>query len=153
MSESIKFAGKNDNSVVTPVSVSNEGYIRNQRIYNNTYTDIVNEVLSITEKTFYEGYDARNTGILSIMVWNRSGVDMTIQFYNPTVKGTGNALMAIYDIDGNLPVITIPSGKPTLITGEDIPILNYMPWINISLTPSGTPSTSDTSVVRVFSKR
>lgn len=153
MSESIKFAGKNDNDVVTPVSVSNEGYIHNQRIYTNSYTDIVNEVLSITEKTFYQGYDARNTGILSIMVWNRSGVDMTIQFYNPTTKGTGNALMEIYDIDGNPPVITIPYGKPTLITGEDLPILNYMPWINISLTPNGAPTTSYTSVVRVFSKR
>lgn len=153
MSESIKFAGKGDNGNVVPVNLSNDGYIRNERIYNNTYTDIVNEVISSATKTFYNGYDARKSGIISLFIWNRTGVDMTVQFYNPSSKGSGSVLMRIYDIDGNLPIITIPHNKPTVITADDLPILNYMPYINISLELSGAPTTQDTSVVRLFDKR
>lgn len=153
MASSLKFAGKNSSGNVTPISVSTEGYIQEERKFKITTTDIVREALDITSKTFYQAYDARNSGIISILAWNRTGVPLTLQFYNPTAKGNGAAVAPIYNVRGDLPVFIIPNGRPTIISAEDLPMLNNSPYINISLTPDGTPTGTSDTVIMVIDKR
>ena len=153
MNTSFKFAGKNDSNVVTPVSVSDEGHIREERKFNNSEYDIVNEVLAITEKTAYPSYDARNSGLISIVVLNRSGVSLDLQFNTPKDYSAQGISTAVYNVKGEPFIFTIPSGRLTVITPEDLPMLNYAQYINISLTPSGTPTGTAKTLVRIFDKR
>lgn len=153
MSESIKFAGKNDSNIVTPVSVSDEGHLRERRQFTTESTDIVNEVLNITETTYYPAFDARQSGMIAIVIWNRSGVPLTLQFYSILSNGTGTAVAPCRDAKDELPVFTIPSGHQVVITPEDLPMLNYAQYINVSLTPAGTPTGTSATFVRVLNKR
>lgn len=153
MSTSIKFAGKDDSNNVTPISVTNEGYVREARQFSYSMTDIVNDVLAITEKTYYPSVDVSTKGLVAIQFWNRSGVSVDLQFYNPiTNNPLGNAVAPIKTADGNLPVFTIANGDNVIITPEDLPMLNYCKYINVSLTPAATPTGTNNTALRVITK-
>lgn len=153
MSESLKFAGKNDSNAVTPVSVSNEGHVRMNRKYKITQTELVNEVFTSSDTVYYPAYDARNSGVIALVVNNRSGVDLELQMYSILANGHGqNPVVSIIDSKGEMPKITIPAGKVMCITSEDWPMLLYAPYINLSLKPSGTPTGTSTTYIFIIDK-
>lgn len=153
MSESIKFAGKNDSNNVTPVSVTNEGHVREARQFSYSMTDIVNEVLAITQETFYPSVDVSTKGLVAIQFWNRSGVSVDLQFFNPVTNNPlGNDVAPIKMADGNLPKFTVAAGDNIIILPEDLPLLNYCKYINVSLKPAETPTGTSATSLRVITK-
>lgn len=147
MSEVLKFAGKTDNNTVKGVSVSNDGYVRTERVWNIDSTEVFNARLTSTSEVYATSYNASKSGMIALEVYNFSGVDISIRIGNP-IQSVNNAVKN-YNASGEVTAITIPStSQRCIITPEDIPALNYCKYVNISITALSSPSVND--VVRVF---
>lgn len=147
MSESIKFAGRTDNNTVKGVSVSNDGYIRTERVWDIKYTEVFNARLTTTDEVYATQYDASNSGMIALEVYNFSGVDISIRVGSPIQVHNND--VKNYDVNGALTAITIPSTSTRcIITPEDMPVLNYCKYLNICISALSSPTADN--VVRVF---
>lgn len=86
-------------------------------------------------------------GITSLRIANSTGVPVEIMFY----ADRNNADVSIlYDLEGNRVSFTVPAQSSLyIVTPEDMPILNYIDWLNLRVTPKEAVSSSDNPRVRV----
>lgn len=147
MNESIKFAGRTDNNTVKGVSVSNDGYIRTERVWDIKYTEVFNARLTTTDEVYATQYDASKSGMIALEIYNFSGVDISIRVGSPIQVHNND--VKNYDVNGALTAITIPSTSTRcIITPEDMHVLNYCKYLNIGISALSSPTADN--VVRVF---
>lgn len=159
MSESIKFSGKNDAGNITPISVTNDGFVRHERKFSRTWVEKASMVLLPGNRYYLSSYDASNLCDVAVAVNNRSGnrlrleliigdsnfsiADKTVnvnpdQGYKEKDDG-GNTISSRYgypffDISGETVSLEIPINRFMVITSDDLPILNCVKNVNVALT-------------------
>lgn len=86
-------------------------------------------------------------GLSSLRIANSTGVSVTISLY---ADRSDNDVSWLYDLEGNLISIIIPAESHLyVVTPDDWPILNYVDWLNLRITPNSAVVSSDNPRVRV----
>lgn len=160
MSESIKFAGKNNSGNITPVSVTDTGEVKESRVFECEWTNINTEWLTSLDDThrfFFKSVDCSKKGVVGVAVKNRTGRDITLEIIEPYEtfdvdrnislddnngrgsKGTG---VHANDTYGGYPVANskaesltfiVPANTIIIITSDECPTLNYIKNLNVAI--------------------
>lgn len=146
----MKFAGKNEDGNAQAIALTNEGVQKINRTWKVEQTVLYNKMPD-TDGTLMS-MDVSNYCLFSLYIENTTDVDIELQFTSPNNQGS----FWFLDSMGEYPKITIQaysSGKGRhFIIPEDMPIMNYIAWLNLRIGFTSAPTTG-TLKVTVIGKR
>lgn len=148
----LKIGGKNDSNNVQGFGVTNEGYAKTTRFWNTTITQIFSETISDrTVKTTIENvFNCEEWGFISLRFANSTNVKMTCNVYSD--MGSSSLQNYLKDNNGNPITFEIPTGQ-SILTPDDLPILNYLKWLKLRIEPNEVPATPNTLTISIYAKR
>lgn len=148
----LKIGGKNDSNNVQGFSVTNKGYAKATRFWNTTITQLFNETISdrTVKTTIANVFNCEEWGFISLRFSNSTNVKMTCHIYSDI--GSSSLQNYLKDNNGNPITFEIPTGQ-SILTPDDLPVLNYLKWLKLRIEPNEAPSTPNTLSVSVYAKR
>ena len=143
------FGAKSPASTVVGVAATAEGNLVTAKKWQNESVDIFTSAENLTT-SFVGGnvIDLSDAASVSLLIRNDNSVGLTIKIYAP------NTNYRLNDAYGSEYGIHVSNKKMTMITPDDLPILQWLPQLKIAIALdeaiSGTPSTF---TVRAIIKR
>ena len=150
----MKIAGRTSGGVAKPFLVDNDGNLGTTRKIKKTWTTI-QENIEIRDTNEYNvtAFDSSSFSIVSLRILNRlkdsedNGIPVTIKFLSDVNTNNGWGLV---NADASNKSITIqPTSGYVIITPEDMPILNYIRYIRLSVKAQSTPASGTFSAYAV----
>ena len=134
----MRVGGKGTDNLAHAISTNPDGQVISQRQWKCTTS------LNIVSVNFMTGETGNKPAIgiakigeyavASLRVTNSTNTQITATFYADRNKSDSS--LAI-DPEGNLITFTLPASTRVLvITPDDLPILHYLDWLNLRLTPA-----------------
>lgn len=150
----MRIAGRTSGGVAKPFLVDNNGNVGTTRTWEKTWVTIQENVeIRDTSEHNLTAFDSSGVPMLSLRILNRlkdsdnNGVPVTVRFLTDvnTINGYG-----LVDTDAASKSITIqPTNNYVIITPEDMPLLNYVRYIILSVKAQSTPTSGVVSAYAV----
>jgi hypothetical protein len=161
MSEKMmKVCGKNPDGNATALRMDEDGNVKIKRVWETEVQEVVTLTVNAESKTGGNGeYVAVNRGIdadvsewgmVSLRVRNALSVSVTIYIVSDLL--TDRLLLSskiLKNSDGNNISFTIPANSDTIITPDDVPVLNYMSMFSFRVQAPSTASVDEGKTVDV----
>lgn len=150
----MRIAGRTSGGVAKPFLVDNNGNVGTTRTWEKTWVTI-QENVEIRDASEHNltAFDSSGVPMLSLRILNRlkdsdnNGVPVTVRFLTDVNTSNGYGLV---DTDGASKSITIqPVYDYVIITPEDMPLLNYVSYIRLSVKAQSTPTSGVVSAYAV----
>ena len=143
-------AKKITDGTASPISCDATGAVIQQRKFTTTVTKVLDLVIADTATHKTTAVDLSGAGLVSIRLDNRSRKALTIYFLGDD-NDHGNS--GLRDLSGDLFTVNIPAGANYyIITPNDVPFLNYLARIRMSVAALETPTNTDPTTVYVVTK-
>lgn len=150
----MRIAGRTSGGVAKPFLVDNNGNVGTTRTWEKTWVTIQENVeIRDTSEHNLTAFDSSGVPMLSLRILNRlkdsdnNGVPVTVRFLTDVNTSNGYGLV---DTDGAGKSITIQSVNDyVIITPEDMPLLNYVRYIRLSVKAQSTPTSGVVSAYAV----
>lgn len=150
----MRIAGRTSDGVAKPFLVDNNGNVGTTRTWEKTWVTIQENVeIRDTSEHNLTVFDSSGVPMLSLRILNRlkdsdnNGVPVTVRFMTDVNTSNGYGLV---DTDGANKSITIqPTNGYVVITPEDMPLLNYVRYIRLSVKAQSTPTSGVVSAYAV----
>lgn len=150
----MRIAGRTSGGVAKPFLVDNNGNVGTTRTWKKTWVTIQENVeIRDTSEHNLTAFDSSGVPMLSLRILNRlkdsdnNGVPVTVRFLTDVNTSNGYGLV---DTDGASKSITIQSVNDyVIITPEDMPLLNYVRYIRLSVKAQSTPTSGVVSAYAV----
>lgn len=148
----LKIGGKSDSNTVLGFSLTDEGYTKATRFWGVTIQEIFNGTISDTsaKNTLDNVFNCEEYGFISLRCYNTTDVKIECILYSDI--GSSTLSNYLEDNDGNNITFTIPTGQ-SILTPEDLPVLNYLRFLKFRLQPIEAPSTPAPLSIKVYAKR
>lgn len=150
----MRIAGRTSGGVAKPFLVDDNGNVGTTRTWKKTWVTIQENVeIRDTSEHNLTAFDSSGVPMLSLRILNRlkdsdnNGVPVTVRFLTDVNTSNGYGLV---DTDGASKSITIQSVNDyVIITPEDMPLLNYVRYIRLSVKAQSTPTSGVVSAYAV----
>lgn len=150
----MRIAGRTSGGVAKPFLVDNNGNVGTTRTWEKTWVTIQENVeIRDTSEHNLTAFDSSGVPMLSLRILNRlkdsdnNGVPVTVRFLTDVNTSNGYGFV---DTDGANKSITIqPANSYVIITPEDMPLLNYVRYIRLSVKAQSTPTSGVVSAYAV----
>lgn len=134
------FGAKSPASTVVGVAANADGNLITQKKWMNDSTDVFTSAEGLsTSFALGSVIDLSDAASVSLLIRNDNSVGFTIKIYAP------NTNYRLNDAYGSEYGIHVSSKRMTMITPDDLPILQWLPQLKIAIALdeaiSGTPST------------
>lgn len=135
----MRVAGRTEGGTAVPMKASTNGDISTTRTWQKTWETLQTSLeIRDTSEHNLTAVDVRGIPTYSIRILNRLGVPITLSFLTDVNSLNGYSLA---NVDGTSKSITIaPTNNYVIITPEDLPFLNYIQYLRISVKASSAPS-------------
>lgn len=152
MADIMKIGGKNDSGNVQGFSVTNKGYAKATRLWSTEVTELYQGTVSDTSviSTASTPFNCEEYGFISLRFSNSTDVTFTATIYSD--MGSSTLSNYLLDNSGNPITFTIPKGQ-SILTPDDLPILNYLRYLKIRVQANDTPSEPKNLTIQVYAKR
>lgn len=150
----MRIAGRTSSGVAKPFLVDNNGNVGTTRTWEKTWVTIQENVeIRDTSEHNLTVFDSSGVPMLSLRILNRlkdsdnNGVPVTVRFLTDVNTSNGYGFV---DTDGANKSITIqPTNGYVVITPEELPLLNYVRYIRLSVKAQSTPTSGVVSAYAV----
>lgn len=135
----MRMAARKSNGTAAPVTIDDNGRIYTNRQWRKTW-ETINEGMEIRDTSGHDlnAVDVRNVPIFSLRILNRLSKPVKI-FFKTDVNTTNG--YALTNKDGQDISITVaPSNAYEMITFNDLPELQYMQYVRMSIIAQDTPT-------------
>ena len=152
MANIMKIGGQNDSGNAQGFYVTNKGYAKITRLWSTTVTELFNETISDTspKNTIDNVFNCEEYGFISLRFSNSTDVTFTAIIYSDI--GSSTLSNYLRDNSGNPIAFTIPKGQ-SILTPDDLPILNYLRYFKLRVQANDTPSTPKDLTIQIYAKR
>ena len=147
----MRIAGRTSGGTAVPMLADANGNIATTRTWKKEWVSLL-AATAVTDANAHDvtAYDVSGIPMFSLRVCNRTGVDVTLSFKTDVNTSNGYTLC---DADQADYAITIASSsRYTIITPEDLPILNYIKYLRIVYKAASTPSSGTLEINMVTIK-
>lgn len=134
----MRIAGRTSAGVAVPMLADANGNIGTTRTWKKEWVAL-QTTLEIRDTNAHNipAFDVSDIPIYSLRIINRLGVPVTITFLTDVNTSNGYGLV---DTDNTLKSITVqPNNNYVIITPDDLPILNYIRYVRMSVKASSVP--------------
>lgn len=143
-------AKKITDGTASPISCDASGALIEQRKFTTTVTKVFELAISDTSVHKTTALDLSGAGLVSIRLDNKSGKALSIYFLGDDGDHPNSGLR---DLSGALFTIYIPAGAYYyIITPNDVPFLNYLAKIRMSVAALETPTNTNPTTIYVVTK-
>ena len=155
MSELLKIGVKADNGNAKAIHSDNNGNVQTGKVWGIDEFKLI-DALEIRDTAFHKSFegagaigaiDCSKYGLISLRVNNTTDQVINMRLCDDTLTGTSYPML---DVNGNTTIIPIPAGTSywMVITSNDLPVLNYLKYLKVSVYAKGTtaPITGSVSV-------
>lgn len=134
----MRIAGRTSGGVAVPMKASSDGDISTTRTWRKEWITIeANVEIRDTTAHMCPAIDVSNIPTFSLRILNRLGTPITLTFMTDVNQSNGYQLM---NMDATYKEVTIqPTNEYTMITPEDVPLLNYIRYLRLKVTASTAP--------------
>lgn len=144
------FGAKSPSSTVVGVAANADGNLVTEKKWQNEQASIFTSAENLDASNFRMGeiVDVSDAAAVSLLIRNDNAVGFTIKLYGP---GTNFRLNDAY---GSEYGIHVSEKKMTMITPDDLPVLQWLPEIRMTVKlDSNIEGTADTFWIKAIIKR
>lgn len=145
----MRVAGRTSGGTAVPMLADNSGNIGTTRAWKRKWVTIEENIeIRDTNGHNLTALDVRDISMVSLRILNRLGVPVTISFLTDVNTANGYGLMDADSSPKNSVTIS-PLNGYVILTPEDIPLLNYVQYIRISVKAQSVPESGQFSAYAV----
>lgn len=144
------FGAKSPSSTVVGVAANADGNLVTEKKWQNEQASIFTSAESLSTSGFIVGtvVDVSDAAAVSLLIRNDNGVGFTIKVYAPSTNYRLN------DAYGSEYGIHVSEKRMTMITPDDLPVLQWLPELRIGVKlDSNIEGTVDTFSIKAIIKR
>ncbi len=148
----MKICGKNPDGNATAIGMDANGNLKIKRVWESVVQkDLFSGALSDTGAvtTINNALDLAEQGMVSLRFYNTTDSALKVMLYSDMSAATETLLK---DINGENFSFTVAADAHTIITPDDLPVLNYLRYLKLKIQPVTEPTTGQL-VVRAVTKR
>ena len=135
----MRIAGRTSGGTAVPMLADSNGNIATTRTWKKEWVAITDSALEIRDTDAHDltAMDVSGIPMYSLRILNRLGVPVTLTFKTDVNTTNGYGLC---NTDATAKAVTIaPTNSYVVITPEDLPFLNYIKWLRISVRAQSVP--------------
>lgn len=136
----MRVAGRTSGGTAVPMLADSNGNIATTRTWKREWVSITSSAMEIRDASVHDidAVDVSGIPMFSLRILNRLGVPITIKFKTDVNTSNGYGL---YKTDATAIAITVaPTQSYIMITPEDLPLLNYVKLLRMTVQASETPT-------------
>ena len=136
----MRIAGRTSNGSAVPMLADSNGNIATTRTWKKEWVSITSSAMEIRDTTSHDldPVDVSGIPLYSLRILNRLGVPITLRFKTDVNTSNGYGL---HNPDATAKAITVaPTQSYIMITPDDLPLLNYVKLLRMTVTASEVPN-------------